>query len=881
MKFPAPLLTLGLLCSTLVEAGKFHPHTKRSVDNELLRGGYIVEFTHDTAVKNSMHGSLVSTMGVMGHNMAVRQQYDSEVFSGISVTCQTEAALHDIINNPNVVNVWPIVHYKRPEIIKVETHNNNPDFYFAHNLTGVHEVHNTLRIYGKGVKVGVIDTGIDYTHPALGGAFGLGHKVAYGYDLVGDNFDGVHAYPDKDPLDKCIGHGTHVAGIIIGNDTSKVHNLNIFYHVTNLVQSVTYPNFTKGFIGVAPQATLGVWRIFGCNSSTTTNDIIIKAMEMAHEAGMDIINLSLGEIGGWEENPVSIMADRLVGLGRSLVIAEGNDGSAGILLAAAPATGRRVIAAASFDNLALIANCLDVSTLPGDVIAYLTAGAPPILSNVSLIAVSDTTAVEDDGCNPITKDIKGKIALIKRGICTFLIKATNAQNAGAVGVIIYTKDGQPPIAPVIDATIKIPVVGIANVDGVKIFNTLSKGPKVTFGRSTVKVPIPSAGTVSDFSSWGPTNELQLKPNLGGIGGGVYSTLLNGSYGTLSGTSMASPYIAGSIALLLEALGQKHDPEIMTEIFQNYAKPAPIYGTNLTNNPICQGAGLIHVLDAIKGTAHVSPAELSFNDTAHHVRTKTITITNKGRKQTIFHFDHLPSAAGAGYDVAKSRFTPVEPGSYNKAAAEVKFSETFVTLEPGKSIKVQVSVFPPKSNHTDHLIYGGYLVVRPCDADQKPIHVPYIGMVGNMHDLPIFDKNYPVIQNTDGSLVNPETNVTYTLADPDYPKVVLRLLTGTTHVMLDIINLPSKTVLGSLPFDPIYGNTYNFLPRNTIYDLQEYSQNYTWPWTGYVIPGGGTSPVPVPNGVYHISVSALKVFGDAKMPTDWVKWLSPPLVIKRL
>ncbi|RUS32366.1 peptidase S8/S53 domain-containing protein [Jimgerdemannia flammicorona] len=865
MKFAASLLTLGLLCSTLVEAGKFHPRTKRSVDDEPLRGGYIVEFTNtNTVVKTSRYRSFVSTLGAKGHSVAVRQKYETEVFSGISITVQTENALHDIINDPNVANVWPIFNYKRPEVIKVETRNNKPDLYFAHNLTEVNKVHSVLGYYGKGIKVGVIDSGIDYTHPALGGAFGPGHKVAYGYDLVGDAFDGVHAstlHPDDDPLDKCgkgsEGHGTHVSGIIAGNDTAK------------------------GFLGVAPQATLGMWRVFGCKGSTP-NDIIIKALEMAYKAGMDVINLSLGGGSAWEEDPGSIFADKLVGLGRSLVIAQGNDGAGGILAASAPGTGRRVIAAASFDNLALVMNILTVSTLPGEVIGYLTDGDPPALADVPLVAVSNTTAVEDDGCNAITKDIKGKIALIKRGTCAFLTKVTNAQNAGAVGVIIYTKDGQAPIAVSTDATIKIPVVCIANADGVKISITLSKGPKITFGKDVVLGSIPTAGTVSDFSSWGPTNELQLKPNLGGIGGNVYSTLPGylGGYGTYSGTSMASPYIAGSIALLLEARGQKHDPETVTEIFQNYAKPALIYGTNFTDNPIHQGAGLIQVLDAIKGTAHVSPAELSFNDTAHHVRTKTITITNRGKKQTIFHFDHLPSAAGAGYDVAKSGFTPVEPGSYDPAAAKVKFSEKFVTLKPGKSVKVQVSVFPPKANLTDHLIYGGYLVVKPLDADQKPIHVPYIGMVGNMHDLPLFDKDYPVIQNTDGSLVKPKTKVTYTLAGTDYPKVVLRLLTGTAHVKLDIINPRSKTVLGSLPFNPTYGSPVNFLARNTIDNIQGLSQNYTWAWTGYVTPKGRIAPVPVPNGVYYISVSALKVFGDAKKPKDWVKWLSPPLVIKR-
>ncbi|RUS34525.1 peptidase S8/S53 domain-containing protein [Jimgerdemannia flammicorona] len=852
MKFAAQILILGLLSSTLVEAGILHTAPKRSTEDEPLHGAYIVEFaTTHTAGENSQHKSFVSTMGSKGHNVTVRQQYDTEVFTGISVNVQTNAALHDIVNDPNVVNVWSIYTYKRPEVTKVKNPNKQSDLYFAHNLTEVAQVHDILGIYGKGVKVGVVDTGIDYTHPALGGGFGPGYKVAYGYDLVGDAYNGdpKTIHPDKDPLDKCgkgsgsDGHGTHVSGIIAGNDSAK------------------------GFLGVAPQATLGMWRVFGCNSGAAS-DIIIKGIEMAYKAGMDVINLSVGYGRSWEEDPISDFADKLVGLGRSR-----NDGSSGIFLPSAPATGRRVIAAASFDNLATIVKLLNVSTLPGDLIGYLVTGDSPTLADVPLVAVSDTTTIEDDGCNLITKNIKGKIALIKHGICPSSTKVINAQSAGAVGVIMYSSDGDPPMAPdTNEATIKIPAVGIANVDGVKIFNTLTKGPKVTFVNGTAKQSISTAGTVSDFSSWGPTYEFQLKPNLGGIGGNVFSTLPSylGDYGTYSGTSMSSPYIAGSIALLLEARGQKHDPETLTEIFQNYAKPALIYGTKFIDNPIRQGAGLIQVFDAIKGTAHVSPAELSFNDTANHVRTKTITITNEGRKEMIFHFDHLPSAAVAGYNVAKFGFTPVEPGGYNQAAANVTFSEKFVTLKPGKSVKVQVSVFPPKTNPTDHLIYGGYLVVKPLDVGQKPIHVPYFGMVGNMYDLPIFDKSYPVIQNTDGSLVN-ETKVTYSLNGNDYPTVMVRLLTGTTYIELDIVNSANKTVLGS------FANGV-YVPRNTILNTQGFFQNFSYSWTGYVTPIGSAKLISVPDGVYHIRVSALKMFGDIKKPKDWVRWLSPRLVI---
>lgn len=483
--------------------------------------------------------------------------------------------------------------------------------------------------------------------------------------------------------------------------------------------------------------------------------------------------------------------------------------------------------------------------------------------------------------------MKGKVALIQRGSCAFAAKAANAQTAGAIGVIIYTKAGQPAIAPGVTGgpvNITIPVVGIAYDDGVAIFNTMSKKPTVSFGDVSTVVAIPTAGTVSDFSTWGPTNELQLKPNLGGIGGSVFSTLPHylGDYGTYSGTSMATPYISGSIALLLQAKGLHNGPTYVTEIFQNYAKPSVVYNTSYIDNPIHQGAGLIQVFDAIEAATHVTPAELSFNDTQHHIKSQAITITNTGKKQTTYQLAHLPSLAAAGYNVDQAGFTPIEPAGYDTPAATVKFSSKVITLKPGQSAKVLVTVYPPRLNHTYHEIYGGYLVVSPQGASLKPVHIPYIGMVGNMKDLPIFDtaNGYPVIQNSDYSLLGPKDIGVYSMNGSDFPTIVTRLLTGTAHIKIEIVNPKAKKVVGSLAYNPMYDSPSSWLVRNTVDALQGDGINTTWVWDGRVIPAGHAKPVDVPNGIYHIVLSALKVFGDVKNSKDWVHWLSPKIQIKR-
>lgn len=148
--------------------------------------------------------------------------------------------------------------------------------YAPHVMTGVDKLHKA-GYTGKGIKVAIVDGGVDYKHPDLGGCFGEGCKISFGYDLVGDDYiPGMIPEPDDDPYDNCHGHGTHVAGILAGNMNEW------------------------GFTGVAPDVKLGMYRALSC-SGQTTSDIIIQAHMMAYEAGADVISTSLGLQSGWSE----------------------------------------------------------------------------------------------------------------------------------------------------------------------------------------------------------------------------------------------------------------------------------------------------------------------------------------------------------------------------------------------------------------------------------------------------------------------------------------------------------------------------------------------------------------------------------------------------
>jgi subtilisin family serine protease len=189
---------------------------------------------------------------------------------------------------------------------------------------------------GKGIKVGIIDTGVDYMHPALGGCFGENCRVAYGYDFVGDEYDGENdPQPDNDPRDTCNGHGTHVTGIIGAKDIEA--------------------NFT----GVAPEATFGAYRIFGCSGSSS-DDMIMKAMERAYLDGMDVINLSLGDVG-WPDSPASILADQLALKGLIVCAAAGNEGEKGVFQVGAPSLGRHALSVASIDNTHVLSHVIKVA----------------------------------------------------------------------------------------------------------------------------------------------------------------------------------------------------------------------------------------------------------------------------------------------------------------------------------------------------------------------------------------------------------------------------------------------------------------------------------------------------------------------------------------
>lgn len=305
-------LVSALLGSNLAVANPLHPriYTKpppaklpraeTSENNnvnpgELIPGAYIVEFADDNDTPETFFNSLKAD----GLDVESRMDLSNRLFKGVSFQVKNAGEVHHdsallrrkIESSPRIRSLWPVrtIQLAKPEdhgapangaITKANARrqeaafgNSTKDTFSPHVMTQVDKLREQ-GITGKGVRIAIIDSGVDYTHPALGGCFGPGCLVEAGWDFTGDDFlpNVRPLQPDADPMDNCAGHGTHVAGIIAAQLEGNEY----------------------GFTGAAPGAKLAAYRAWGC-ASTSTNEVLLAAFSRAFEEGADIISCSDGE----------------------------------------------------------------------------------------------------------------------------------------------------------------------------------------------------------------------------------------------------------------------------------------------------------------------------------------------------------------------------------------------------------------------------------------------------------------------------------------------------------------------------------------------------------------------------------------------------------
>jgi subtilisin family serine protease len=817
--------------------------------------------TAESVVANE-HGRFRAQARAEGIRYRERFSYDT-LFNGISVSA-TDADAAELRNLDGVTAVYPVntVTLGDPE----PTAAFKSELAYALTLTGADVAQSTLGFTGRGIHVAVIDSGIDYDHPDLGGCFGRGCRVTTGYDFVGDDYDDERKDPTWQPVphpdpypDDCFGHGTHVAGIVGANGAVR---------------------------GVAPDVTFGAYRVIGCHGGAS-DDVLLAALERVYRDGADVVNMSLTDaFNAWPQSPTAKAAARLVRRGIVVVTAAGNNLSGGLYAAGAPGVGDGVIDTTSVDNKVQYTPAFTVS--PDDRTVRVVPGngsAPLPASGTGTFARTGSVTSTDDACNPLPPgSLDGKIALVRRGTCVFNDKAVNVVAAGAAGLVVYNDDS-PFIGVPFVPGIPIPVVFIDKPDGELINARMDAGPVTLTWGAIAAVPNASAGLMSAFPSMGLAADLTLKPEIAAPGGGIRSTvpIELGRYEVASGTSMASPHVAGAAALYLQAHPHA-DPRDVAAALENTADPISSVAGAL--EPVVrQGSGLVDVDDAILATTRITPGTLSLGDDRRRTR-QWLTVVNRGRAPVTYALGTAAAPAIAGRDITLARLEP-NPSAVTFTLGGRPVSS--LTLPPRGSARIGVDIVPDAAL-SEGAVYGGFVTFTPADG-APPLRVPYAGYKGDYQAVPVLtptsqgfpwlarqtglsttDLVLPVYTRQDAGAVFTLAPVTFgSRAGADVPFVLVHLNTFARRLRVDVLR-PGKTRSLGVALEQQY------VPRSQVENLfaPSWGLSTALPFDGTVKLG--RKRLRLPNGDYQLQLNAERPLADRWTPPE--TWTSPVFRIKR-
>ncbi|KAF7321905.1 Subtilisin-like protease [Mycena kentingensis (nom. inval.)] len=835
-----------------------HEETKQAA--KYIPNAYIVELSEGSAAKRSSsspHEDAYHAMRARGIPFNTVSEYDAPgIFTGASIRLTSPGDVARLAALPGVESIRPVIKIDMPKplnpLVVDSPSADLPDTYSTHVMTGVDKAH-AMGYTGEGVKIGIIDTGIDYKHSLLGGNIGKGFKVIGGYDFVGDAFNGQNELkPDDDPLDECNGHGTHVAGII---GASGNNSFNI--------------------IGVAPKASLSAYRIFGC-TGFTGDDLIVAALIRAYNEKQDVITLSLGGASGWTEGTASVVASRIAAQGRVLTIAAGNDGTEGAWYTSDPGSGQGAISVASVDNIVSQVQNLFVHGADHDPIPYFEPLPLNATGEYPIWATSTDTTKADDACAPLpdsTPDLSKYVVVVHRGTCTFVQKLANIAAKNGTLSLIYNSDTGAFSAI---ATGPYKAVLIPADAGKYLVQQFVTNPNITVsfpqtgGASTI--PNPSGGLTSVFSTIGPTFDMHMSPAVAAPGGNILSTLPKESYGVESGTSMATPFVAGAAALILEARGHSRDVALDVQRMLQ-ATAGDVAASHTDGTPLRtvaqQGAGLIQVDRAIALKTVVSPAQIALNDTVHMKPNHTISITNHGDEAQVYKIQHLPAETINTMD-ASDGFVNLIPASV-PGAATVLLSAKKVTVQPGETHHFIATFIPPTGQNTSLPIYSGFIHI---DSATESFKVTYFGVAASLKDVRVLDTTdeffgipLPTVLNLDGTVQSDPRN--YTFLGRDFPFLLLRFAFGTAKLRIDLVDKDFE-----LPSSGSYNKVKTIGPLSGLDYLPRSNSN---PFSGYTaldFLGTYTNGTRIDDGQYRALLRVLKVLGSRNKEEDYEAWLSP-------
>ncbi|KAL8284353.1 hypothetical protein RB600_008969 [Gaeumannomyces tritici] len=827
------------------------------------------------------------------------------VFTGLSVEAPDDNA-DSLEAVPEVARAWPVVrvHLGALQPLGFSDDAAAPN-YTIHSYTGVDKLHKE-GILGKGARVAIVDTGADYNHPALGGGFGSGFKIAGGYDLVGDGaWPGSEPKtPDPDPHDT-FGHGTHVAGILAGK--------------------------SEWFAGVAPEASLYIYKVFAdlSGGGYTDDETLIDAFLMAFRDGADIITCSVGALSGFSDGPWAVVASRLVERGVVVTISAGNEGYSGPVFSSSGASGKNVISVASTDPKTIAADpFMATFTLDGQsnksALAYAPAGFLWTVKDLPVILPSLDTTTEAGACNPLpatTPDLSRGIALVRKGACDFATQQANLEVFGARYILFYNKDESfrpPDLSSGFDsemATIEVKA-------GEAIIATIKAGGNVTADFSSrgdwaVGAYKSAGGTPSYYTSWGTLNELESKPDIAAPGANIYAPYLGGGFAVLSGTSMACPYVAGIAALYIGKYGGRsvHGPGIAKKLTDRIrasggALPWQVFTPrNVPINygfwaPVTQvGGGQIDARKVLRYDTQLTFESIALNDTAHFNRYHSVDVTNSGAGPVTYKFALQPAgtfnAQSPYYQDFLAQLYDLDPYAFSP---QVSFPSGKFTVQAGQTRTAQFGFSLPAGLDASRLpMYSGKILVSGSNGEE--LSVPYTGagfdLKGQLRRS-MFSDTTP-FQLGGAGREGIDTYHTYNF-DLDwmvqsFPKVYIELKWATRQVRWDIFeagwrehrwkyppvageggyvgSATSSIYSSSWAFDPSFMDREAVVPLPVASPRSSTGRGTLYPfwWLGKLANGSYIAP-----GNYTFRFAVLVPMSDPDHSDNWDIWKTPEITI---
>ncbi|MEO2077663.1 MAG: S8 family serine peptidase [Bacillus sp. (in: firmicutes)] len=712
-----------------------------------------------SAKAESQQKSVKDKIRSKGVNIKYKQKF-STAFNGFS----GEIAYGDLDKIKSVAGVKEVYlanEYNRPKV--------EPNMKTSHNFIESRTTWEKTGYKGEGMVVAVIDTGVDPSHRdfkltdatkegltkdgvnqaiaenGLKGKF-FTDKVPFGWNY----YDGNDTILDIGPGASM--HGMHVAGTVAANGDES----------------------NGGIKGVAPESQVLAMKVFSNDPiyPSTWSDVYLAAIDDSIKLGADVLNMSLGDVAAFyqEDSAEDLAIQRATENGIVCAMSAGNSNHIGdgwddpyaknpdIGVVGAPSLNPDGISVAASGNEAYLYEH-----------SFTLEGAASVASTG--YGLDDWTKLVADHGGKLDivslggklgkpedyqgVDVTGKVVLVKRGELTFADKTKNASLAGAAGIIVYNSKLDDSIPYKDQGGWQIPLVIVSGNDGKVLEDAIAAGHTTLHVDQSAKNESPEMGRMTSFTSWGTTPSLELKPEITAPGGNIYSTVNNDQYEVMSGTSMASPHVAGGSALVQQYLqtdkrfgdlSVAERTHLAKVLLMNTAKNI----TDLNGQPFSprrQGAGMMQTYAAVTTPAYfvnkaTGDAKVELKDfqskqfqmtftvknisdksVSYTVNTDVLTDTIKNYGEGIPEYNALIAGDLEGAKVDAPKTVTVPAGKSVDFTVKVDFSDAKI---PGIDADGKKTLLDLRKN----IFVEGSVTLKGADETTPNLTAPYVGFYGN-------------------------------------------------------------------------------------------------------------------------------------------------------